>query len=307
MADSAAGDRPEPGAYARACEALATTIGDERVHAPRAVRPRRRRRPGFRRLAARRDALPRGRRAAPRQRPSTRDRTHPGALPQSPTSPRLAAPVPEPLSHAIMAALGRIRPTAHGRRARARAAAAGGRPARQAAAGAARADPRVSFRSWRCPTHMSMHPADTYLRLAEGPDDLLSNQVSLTRRLLTLCVAVVLFVGQLAVRGGRLRSDRRCVRRQGDRLVGLGQGRPRRRGPLRSAVAAAMTMTTPTRTPATPTRTRTPTRATRTRTRVTRAPAPTRAPARRPTTRTRARTRIAAAARTRAVTGARPT
>ena len=42
---------------------------------------------------------------------------------------------------------------------------------------------------------MSTHPADTYLRLAEGPDDLLSNQVSLTRRLLTLCVAVVLFTG----------------------------------------------------------------------------------------------------------------
>ena len=40
-----------------------------------------------------------------------------------------------------------------------------------------------------------MHPAHTYLRLAEGPEDLLREQVSLTRRLLTLFVAVVLFSG----------------------------------------------------------------------------------------------------------------
>src|ERR687894_701681 len=40
-----------------------------------------------------------------------------------------------------------------------------------------------------------MHPAHAYLRLAEGPEDLLENQVSLTRRVLTLAVAFVLFSG----------------------------------------------------------------------------------------------------------------
>src|SRR5687767_1971856 len=40
-----------------------------------------------------------------------------------------------------------------------------------------------------------IHPSDAYLRLAEGPEDLLGSQLSLTRRLLTLFVAVVLFSG----------------------------------------------------------------------------------------------------------------
>src|SRR5688572_17892278 len=38
-------------------------------------------------------------------------------------------------------------------------------------------------------------PAHAYLRLAERPEDLLENQRSLTRRLLTLFVAFVLFAG----------------------------------------------------------------------------------------------------------------
>jgi hypothetical protein len=40
-----------------------------------------------------------------------------------------------------------------------------------------------------------MHPSDAYLRLAEGPDDLLGNELSFTRRLLTFVVALVLFSG----------------------------------------------------------------------------------------------------------------
>ena len=40
-----------------------------------------------------------------------------------------------------------------------------------------------------------MHPSDAYLRLAEGPEDLLGNELSFTRRLLTLFVAFVLFSG----------------------------------------------------------------------------------------------------------------
>jgi hypothetical protein len=40
-----------------------------------------------------------------------------------------------------------------------------------------------------------VHPAHAYLRLAEGPEDLLAEQISLTRRLLTLIVAVVLLSG----------------------------------------------------------------------------------------------------------------
>jgi len=40
-----------------------------------------------------------------------------------------------------------------------------------------------------------MHPSHAYLRLAEGPEDLLGNQLSLTRRLLTFFVALVLFSG----------------------------------------------------------------------------------------------------------------
>ena len=38
-----------------------------------------------------------------------------------------------------------------------------------------------------------MHPSNAYLRLAEGPEDLLGNQLSTTRRLLTLFVALILF------------------------------------------------------------------------------------------------------------------
>src|SRR5262245_47729176 len=45
------------------------------------------------------------------------------------------------------------------------------------------------------PMNKPMHPSDAYLRLAEGPDDLLGSELSLTRRLLTLLVAVVLFSG----------------------------------------------------------------------------------------------------------------
>jgi hypothetical protein len=42
---------------------------------------------------------------------------------------------------------------------------------------------------------MQPHPSSAYLRLSEGPDDLLANELSLTRRLLTLFVAFVLFSG----------------------------------------------------------------------------------------------------------------
>src|SRR4029079_15940042 len=40
-----------------------------------------------------------------------------------------------------------------------------------------------------------MHPSDAYHRLAEGPEDMLGSELSFTRRLLTLLVAVVLFSG----------------------------------------------------------------------------------------------------------------
>jgi hypothetical protein len=40
-----------------------------------------------------------------------------------------------------------------------------------------------------------MHPSHAYLRLSEGPEDLLEDQLSLTRRVLTLLVAAVLFSG----------------------------------------------------------------------------------------------------------------
>jgi hypothetical protein len=40
-----------------------------------------------------------------------------------------------------------------------------------------------------------MHPSDAYLRLAEGPEDLLGNELSFTRRLVTFFVALVLFSG----------------------------------------------------------------------------------------------------------------
>jgi hypothetical protein len=40
-----------------------------------------------------------------------------------------------------------------------------------------------------------MHPASAYLRLAEGPEDLLGQELSLTRRVLTFFVALVLFSG----------------------------------------------------------------------------------------------------------------
>src|SRR5687768_232042 len=40
-----------------------------------------------------------------------------------------------------------------------------------------------------------MHPSTAYLRISEGPDDLLEEQRTLTRRLLTLFVAFILFSG----------------------------------------------------------------------------------------------------------------
>ena len=40
-----------------------------------------------------------------------------------------------------------------------------------------------------------MHPSTAYLRLSEGPEDLIANELSLTRRLLAVCVALVLFSG----------------------------------------------------------------------------------------------------------------
>src|SRR5215210_7451958 len=40
-----------------------------------------------------------------------------------------------------------------------------------------------------------MHPSNAYLRLAEGPEDLLGNELSLTRRFLTFFVAMILFSG----------------------------------------------------------------------------------------------------------------
>ena len=51
----------------------------------------------------------------------------------------------------------------------------------------------MSFGKRSCFT--SMHPAHAYLRISEGPEDLLGSEVSLTRRLLTLFVAFVLFSG----------------------------------------------------------------------------------------------------------------
>ena len=42
---------------------------------------------------------------------------------------------------------------------------------------------------------MHPHPSSAYLRLSEGPDDLLESELSLTRRLIVFCVAVVLFSG----------------------------------------------------------------------------------------------------------------
>src|SRR5215207_1777680 len=44
-------------------------------------------------------------------------------------------------------------------------------------------------------TFMHPHPSTAYLRLSEGPDDLLANELSFTRRLLIFCVAIVLFSG----------------------------------------------------------------------------------------------------------------
>ena len=42
---------------------------------------------------------------------------------------------------------------------------------------------------------MQPHPSTAYLRLSEGPDDLLASELSLTRRLIIFCVAIVLFSG----------------------------------------------------------------------------------------------------------------
>src|SRR5215217_5968479 len=42
---------------------------------------------------------------------------------------------------------------------------------------------------------MQPHPSTAYLRLSEGPEDLLADELSFTRRLIVFCVALVLFSG----------------------------------------------------------------------------------------------------------------
>src|SRR5215207_7586399 len=42
---------------------------------------------------------------------------------------------------------------------------------------------------------MHPHPSTAYLRLSEGPEDLIANELPFTRRLIVLCVALVLFSG----------------------------------------------------------------------------------------------------------------
>jgi hypothetical protein len=49
--------------------------------------------------------------------------------------------------------------------------------------------------TWELPMKEPMHPSSAYLRLAEGPEDLLGQELSFTRRLLTFFVALVLFSG----------------------------------------------------------------------------------------------------------------
>src|SRR5918996_5592845 len=49
---------------------------------------------------------------------------------------------------------------------------------------------------------MSTHPAHTYLRLAEGPDDRLVSERARTRRALILLVALVLLVGGMLLAAG---------------------------------------------------------------------------------------------------------
>src|SRR5215211_3717635 len=42
---------------------------------------------------------------------------------------------------------------------------------------------------------MHPHPSTAYLRMSEGPEDLIANELSFTRRLIVFCVALVLFSG----------------------------------------------------------------------------------------------------------------
>ncbi len=71
-----------------------------------------------------------------------------------------------------------------------------------------------------------MHPFNAYLRLAEGPEDLLGTELSLTRRLLTLFVAFVLFSGTSLFATAAFDLDHGLI---GKALAATGEGEPRRR------------------------------------------------------------------------------
>ncbi len=81
-----------------------------------------------------------------------------------------------------------------------------------------------------------MHPSAAYLRISEGPDDLLEAERTLTRRLLTLFVAFILFSGSSLFAMAAFDLDQallgKAIARAGLASAGLGrrgQLRPRRR------------------------------------------------------------------------------
>ena len=145
-------------------------------------------------------------------------------------------PVPQPLSDAILSCLEKDpanRPTA-GELAMMLQPLVAEFPRSSCSAAADRRNYErcVSFGPLRCFTTMQPHPSTAYLRLSEGPEDLLGAELSLTRRLLTFFVALVLFSGTSLFATAALRPRSRPDR-EGAR--GQREGQPRRRrGQLRS-------------------------------------------------------------------------
>ena len=84
-----------------------------------------------------------------------------------------------------------------------------------------------------------------YLRIAEGPEDLLGDQISLTRRLLTLFVAFVLFSGTSLFATAAFDLDKVCL---GKAFAASGPGHDGTTTTTTTRVPAAaattMTMTT---------------------------------------------------------------
>ena len=189
---------------------LSGYVGTNAYAAPEQCAPNGRRGAGRRRLGPRRHPLPRGR--GPAAVPKARvDRGRRRAEERFPSSWRTFVPwplrVPPALADAILSCLRKRpeeRPSAC-ELALALQPLVAALPSRLVLG--RRGPPARELCDPGCSKGMNQHPSSMYLRLAEGEDDLLASERSLSRRLLVLLVALVLLLASLAAAAGLMGPD----------------------------------------------------------------------------------------------------